>query len=91
MTNYTFDSWYDITELVTTIDAAKDIDEALAVTGRIKPKGGIIPSSHSARMDYIIAKRGKRAVSGFFDPTKAKVTQKFMRVWREEHDKKATE
>lgn len=83
--NTTFDSFYDITELVTTIDAAKNIDEALAVTGRIKPKNGIFPSSYSARMDYIIAKRGKRAVSGFFDPTKAKVTQKFIAVWMEEH------
>lgn len=76
---------YNTTELTTAIDSATNIDEALAITGRIKPQGGIIPSAHSARMDYIIAKRGARAVGGFFNPTKAKVTQKFITVWNDEN------
>lgn len=55
------------------IDAATTVADALAA------------SDHFSRIEYIKAKRGPRAVLGFFDPTQANVRRKFAMIWAEEH------
>lgn len=71
------------TEQVAQIDAATDITEALSLTGKLQ-RGRSGPDAHYNRLDYIKAKRGYRAVGGYFNATRANVTAKFRKVWSEE-------
>lgn len=66
-------------EFIERIDSAKDLAQAFCFAGEDKS------GAYFGQIEYIKAKRGARAVGGFFQPTKANVRAKFAKVWNEEH------
>ena len=70
------------------LDNSRDAQQAASKLGTVAEQAtGIARNAHFAAIAYIKAKRGPRAVGGFFDPTKANVSNKFATVWMEENNK----
>lgn len=65
------------TEQIARIDNAATITEALTLVGQFG-------DAHYGRLDYIKAKRGHRAVGGYFNATRANVLAKFRETWAAE-------
>lgn len=68
------------TAAIAKIDNANNIQQALTITGDLG-------DSYFVRLAYIKAKRGARAVGGFFNPTIANVANKFAHIWNEDNTK----
>lgn len=67
------------------IDNAQTLQDALRITGEVTLNRIEKGNAHHVRIEYIKAKRGPRAVGGFFEPTAKNVTAKFSQVWLAEH------
>lgn len=64
--------------IIERIDSAKDLEQAFCFSGS---EG----DGFDGQIAYITFKRGKRAMGGFFQRTRANVRTKFAKVWLEEH------
>lgn len=73
---------------ITFIDDSCGAHHALSKLGTVAEQAtGVAHNAHFAAIAYIKAKRGPRAVGGFFNPTRANVAGKFAAVWKEENNK----
>ncbi|MEW6963035.1 hypothetical protein [Trueperella pyogenes] len=70
------------------LDNSRNAHHAVSKLGTVAEQAtGVACNAHFAAIAYIKAKRGPRAVGGFFDPTRANVAGKFAAVWKEENNK----
>lgn len=65
-------------EQIARIDSAADLAQAYCFAGDTL-------SGSNGQEEYILAKRGRRALGGFFQPTRANIRAKFATVWTAEH------
>ena len=72
-----------INPVVEALDKCETIEDALRTSGELSGY-----TAQMARIEYIVAvsPSGKRAVTGFFEPTYANVALKFARLWTARHE-----
>ena len=73
--------------VVEALDKCETIEDALRTSGELSGElSGY--TAQMARIEYIVevSSSGKRAVTGFFEPTYANVALKFARLWMARHE-----
>ena len=68
----------NVNPVVEALDKCETIEDALRTSGELSGY-----TAQMARIEYIaaVSPSGKRAVTGFFEPTYANVALKFARLW----------